>query len=116
MKKKLCYCLEEKYAAKFFSFLILGVLHSLDKKLISINEAEGFVFQPDIIRTLKEIKAPRKLIKIADLGTELDGVESLIPHELSAEINKLIRKTLSVIKNSEKVEEEVLREREIKRF
>ncbi|MDC9591616.1 DUF3969 family protein [Xenorhabdus sp. XENO-10] len=100
---KLCYSIEKKHAGKFISFLVLGLLHSVDKKIISIDEAEGFIFMPDVYDLLKKIKAPNELVNIIELGCELDGVAALIPHRLQANINELIEKTLSVIKNSEEI-------------
>ncbi|OTA14111.1 hypothetical protein Xvie_03986 [Xenorhabdus vietnamensis] len=109
---KLCYCIEKKHAEKFVSILVLGLLHSLDKKLISIDEAEGFIFMPYVPNVLKKIKASDELINIINLGCELEDVASLIPKELPASINELIEKTLLVIKNNDEigrlVEKEIL--------
>ncbi|OTA16242.1 hypothetical protein Xvie_02012 [Xenorhabdus vietnamensis] len=80
----LYYGIDEKYAPKFFSFLILGILQSIDRKHISIAEAEGYIFQPNIPDLLKEINAPEELIEIAELGCELDDVADIAPSSLQA--------------------------------
>lgn len=98
---KFCYNIDEKYANKFISFLALGVLTSLEKKLISIDEAEGYIFKPSLVNFLEEINATEELINIINLGCELEDIESLIPEKLQSNIEDLLNKTLSVIKKSD---------------
>ncbi|MDC9591704.1 DUF3969 family protein [Xenorhabdus sp. XENO-10] len=106
---ELNYRIEGKHAGKFISFLILGVLHSLDKKLISIKEAEGFIFMPYVSKVLKKVKVSDALsdvdtiAEIIDAACELENVERIIPDTLSDSINELIEETLLVIKNSKKI-------------
>ncbi|OTA14160.1 hypothetical protein Xvie_03938 [Xenorhabdus vietnamensis] len=100
---KLCYTIEQKHAEKFISFLIVGVLYSLEKKIISIDEAEGFIFQPDEIKSLKKINASRELIDIIEGGCQLEDVESLIPEKLPKNIRELLQETLSVIRNNKEI-------------
>ncbi|OTA14331.1 hypothetical protein Xvie_03792 [Xenorhabdus vietnamensis] len=100
---RLNYNIQDKHAEKFISFLILGVLHSLDKGLISIEEAEGFIFMPSTCAPLKEIKASDALIDIIETGCQLEDVESLLPEKLSECVNKMIEDTLSVIKNNKEI-------------
>ncbi|WP_352066519.1 DUF3969 family protein [Escherichia coli] len=40
------YSISNEHAEKFISLLVLGVLYSIEKKAISIDEAEGFIFKP----------------------------------------------------------------------
>lgn len=98
---KLCYSIDDKQASKFISFLTLGVLTALDRNLISIDEAEGFIFKPYLAKLLEQIGLDKKLIEIINLGCELDDVECLIPEQLQASIDELIQKTITVISQSE---------------
>lgn len=98
---KFCYNIDEQYAKKFISFLALGVLTALEKKLISIDEAEGYIFKPSLVNSLEEMNSPEELIDIINLGCELEDVESLIPAQLQASITELIQKTITVISQSE---------------
>ncbi|EML0363891.1 DUF3969 family protein [Providencia rettgeri] len=98
---KFCYNIEQQYANKFISFLALGVLTALEKKLISIDEAEGYIFKPSLVHFLEKIKATEELINIINLGCELEDIESLIPEKLQSNIEDLLNKTLSVIKQSD---------------
>ncbi|SFN76123.1 DUF3969 family protein [Xenorhabdus japonica] len=104
------YRLQDKHAAKFVSFIILGVLYSLDKKLISIDEAEGFIFMPYVSKVVKQTKVPGALsdvdavVKIINAACELDDLERLRPELLSESIQTLIEETFLVIKNSKEIE------------
>ncbi|MDC9591561.1 DUF3969 family protein [Xenorhabdus sp. XENO-10] len=100
---KLSYHIEDKHAEKFISLLVLGVLHALDKKLISINEAEGFIFKPYVSDLLETIKSSQELSKIIIDGCLLDDVKDLIPDKLQGEIDALIERTSSVIRNSKEI-------------
>ncbi|MEQ4925510.1 DUF3969 family protein [Proteus hauseri] len=95
-----CYSINDKHASKFLSFLALGVLTALGKNLISVDEAEGYIFKPYIPRLLEGIGSPEELLEIINLGCELEDVETLYPENLHAEIERLISKTLSVISRS----------------
>lgn len=98
---KFCYDIDEKYANKFISFLALGVLTALEKKLISVDEAEGYIFKPSLVNLLEKINAADELINIINLGCELEDIESLIPENLQSNIQDLLNKTLSVIKETD---------------
>ncbi|MDC9589808.1 DUF3969 family protein [Xenorhabdus sp. XENO-10] len=110
----LYYGLDERYAEKFFSLLILGIVHSLDKKLISIDEAEGYIFTPSVLGLLKEIKATKELNDIVEAGCLLEDIANLAPEGWQNHIDELIKKTSFVIKNSKDVGINVLNRREIK--
>jgi hypothetical protein len=98
---KLCYSIDDKQASKFISFLTLGVLTALDRNLISIDEAEGFIFKPYLAKLLEQMGSEEKLIDIINIGCELDDVASLYPEDLDVQIKDLLDKTLSVISHSE---------------
>ncbi|MEX9869180.1 DUF3969 family protein [Providencia huaxiensis] len=98
---RLNYSISDKQTSKFISLLTLGVLTALDKNLISIDEAERFVFKPYLAKLLEQMGSDEKLIGIINLGCELDDVECLIPEQLQASIEELIQKTITVISQSE---------------
>lgn len=97
---KLSYKINQGHADKFVGFLTLGVLYCLEKGIISIDEAEGFIFKPYVSRLLKEMKSPEELINIIELGCELEDIESLLPDRLPDNISELFNQTFSMIKNS----------------
>ncbi|HDN2511873.1 MULTISPECIES: DUF3969 family protein [Providencia] len=98
---RLNYSISDKQTSKFISLLTLGVLTALDKNLISIDEAEGFIFKPYLAKLLEQMGSEEKLIDIINLGCELDDVASLYPEDLHVQIKDLLDKTLSVISHSE---------------
>ncbi|MDC9591740.1 DUF3969 family protein [Xenorhabdus sp. XENO-10] len=110
---KLSYSLHEKHAAKFFNFLILGVLYAVDKKLISIDEAEGYIFKPNLHKLLKKLNASKELIEVAKLGCELDDVADIAPEHYQESLDEMIEKALSAIQDSEEVGRAVLEYRKI---
>ncbi|QKX43702.1 DUF3969 family protein [Escherichia coli] len=54
------YSISNEHAEKFISLLVLGVLYSIEKKAISIDEAEGFIFKPSTSKTLNAASHSKK--------------------------------------------------------
>ncbi|MDC9591518.1 DUF3969 family protein [Xenorhabdus sp. XENO-10] len=111
---KLYYSIEQKHAEKFVGLLILGVLYAVDKKLLSIDEAEGFIFQPHVIDSLKKLKTSDDLIEIIISGCELENIERLVPEHMPESINDLMQRTASVIRNSDEIGRLVEKEIKVK--
>ncbi|EHQ4622277.1 DUF3969 family protein [Salmonella enterica] len=101
---KMSYKINQEDAGRFIGFLSLGVLYCLDNKAISINEAEEFIFKPYVSALLSEINAPQELIKVVELGCELEDIESLMPEKLPVNIKMLLDDMLYLIKNSKRTE------------
>ena len=99
---KLNYKVNQNDAGRFIGFLSLGVLYCLNNKMISIDEAEGFVFKPYVPRLLSEINASQELIDIIALGCELEDIESLAPEKLPANIDRLFEDLILFIKENKK--------------
>ncbi|EAA2980402.1 DUF3969 domain-containing protein [Salmonella enterica subsp. diarizonae] len=107
---KLNYTVNQNDAGRFIGFLSLGVLYCLNNKMISIDEAEGFIFKPYVSRLLSEINVPQKLIDIIALGCELEDIESLAPEKLPANIDRLFEDLLLFIKDNKKNKQSVDKE------
>ncbi|MDC9591643.1 DUF3969 family protein [Xenorhabdus sp. XENO-10] len=103
------YRIEDKHAGKLVSFIILGVLYSLERELISTEEADGFIFAPYVSQTLEELKADdecvdvKTLAKIIIAGCELDDVRRICPEFLTQSIQELIERTFSVIEKGKAI-------------
>ncbi|MCW3382303.1 DUF3969 family protein [Escherichia coli] len=93
------YSISNEHAEKFISLLVLGVLYSIEKA-ISIDEAEGFIFKPSTSKTLNAASHSKNLIDIIDSGCELEDISSIIPENLSGNIDKLINQTLDFIRGA----------------
>ncbi|EDS4738173.1 DUF3969 family protein [Salmonella enterica] len=100
---KLNYKINQSNADKFIGFLTLGILYCLENKIISIDEAEGFIFKPYLPDLLRKISSASELVNIIELGCELEDIESLKPERLPNNINDLFNQTLSFIKNSKEI-------------
>lgn len=100
---KLNYKINQGDADKFIGFLTLGVLYCLENKIISIDEAEGFIFKPYVHDLLGKINSSNELVNVIKLGCELEDIESLMPDRLQDNINDLFNRTLSMIENSREI-------------
>ncbi|HBA7198233.1 TPA: DUF3969 family protein [Escherichia coli] len=94
------YSISNEHAEKFISLLVLGVLYSIEKKQYLIDEAEGFIFKPSTSKTLNAASHSKNLIDIIDSGCELEDISSIIPENLSGNIDKLINQTLDFIRGA----------------
>jgi len=96
------YGVDNAHAEKFIGFLTLGVLYSLEHELISIDDAEGFIFMPSVVQVLKEAKLSEELINIVASGCELDDIADIVPDHLRGSISELIARVAMVIKKGKK--------------
>ncbi|EBG5297815.1 DUF3969 family protein [Salmonella enterica subsp. enterica] len=97
------YSINSEHAGKFIGLLVLGVLYSIENKVISIDEAEGFIFKPSTAKILREVLRSRELTDVIDSGCELENIADLIPDDLSGSIKVLIHQTLEFIRNAPEI-------------
>ncbi|EFP4587138.1 DUF3969 family protein [Salmonella enterica] len=97
------YSIDDEYAEKFISLLVLGALYAIKEKAMSIDEAEVFVFTPSTSRILSEAGYSSALVDIIDYGCELEDVSDLIPERLTDNVKDLISQTLSLISSRDYV-------------
>ncbi len=83
---------------------IVGVLETLRKGNLSINEAEKFLFSPYFINKLKRGDCNYEIIDILERGCELEDIASLLPQNLEKNIMELKEQALKVIKKYPKFE------------
>ncbi|MDQ0418838.1 hypothetical protein J2Z48_003043 [Croceifilum oryzae] len=74
---------------RVLSIILLGMLSALEKGLISIEEAEGYLFSPYSFMALREMGISEEIISIVEEGCELEDVESLRPEKLLEAIIEL---------------------------
>jgi len=97
-KLLLNYSTQEKLE-KIFAVNTIGVITSLQEGLITIEEAEKMIFSPRTMNLVKTKGASEELLNILHLGTELEDVESLIPHELKSSLEEIKIQCLNLLKN-----------------
>lgn len=95
----------KRTAGKAMLLTALGVLEALKEKSISVEEAVSFIFLPGIITTLRKEGVSRNVLKIIDMGCELEDIESLIPEELDHAIEEMITEVYRILKWYEKIED-----------
>ena len=95
----------KRTAGKAMLLTSLGVLEALKEKSISVEEAVSFIFLPGITRTLRKEGVSRNVLKIIDMGCELEDIESLIPEELDNAIEEMITEVYRSLNSYEKIED-----------
>lgn len=99
---KIKYSLESTEAEKFLCILVIGVLESLEKGNISIDEAECLVFRP----YMSKFARTKVLKEIILDGCQITDIADLVPEALAQSINGMKAKatshlqTLSTIKHA----------------
>ncbi|MFS0656878.1 DUF3969 family protein [Bacillus sp. 179-C3.3 HS] len=96
---------------KIVAMQILGVMTALKEGLITIEEAEKVIFSPRHMDLFKANGGSEELLNLIHLGTELEDVESVIPHELEASIEEIYVLCIRFLKKRTecKIEEHVFK-------
>lgn len=84
-------------ANKLILVSVIGLLESLENKLLTINECQQYLFSPYSVSILEKEGMEKKVIEIVELGCELEDVESLYPEDLDIEIRKLKEKAECIL-------------------
>lgn len=93
-----------KIDEKIILISLIGTLESLKNNILSIDEAEKFLFSPHMIGRLRNKNCNIRIIDILEKGCELEDVASLIPEKLYKIINELEQEALEVIRHYQNFE------------
>lgn len=69
---------------------MLGVLTALSKELMTIDDAERVLFQPVTAQVAESLGLDARISHLLWLGTELEDIESLLPHRLQDNISEML--------------------------
>ena len=97
---------------KLVSIIQLGLLFALEKQIISIEEAEGYLFNPYTVNKLEMYGLREEVIDIIREGCELEDIQSLIPEKLLLNIIRLKEQTLAniaAIQSTEQPTEKIIK-------
>ncbi|MDM5296783.1 DUF3969 family protein [Bacillus pumilus] len=83
---------------KIVAIQILGVITALEEDVLTIEEAEKIIFSPRTMDVLKASGASELLLNLLHLGTELEDIESLIPHELDTSLDEIKMLSIDLLK------------------
>ena len=86
---------------KAFLITLIGILTLIEKNVLTIDEAEKFVFSPRVVRELSNRNCNKDIISIVEKGCELEDIVSLIPETFKEVIEDLKEETLLCIKKYE---------------
>ena len=84
---------------RIISLMLLGLLTAMEKGTLSIEEAEGYLFNPYSFEHLEQLGLDDRVVDIVKLGCELEDVESLIPDKLQSTIQDLKERALSTLES-----------------
>lgn len=82
---------------KILLISILGILDSLKYKVITINEAEKFLFSPYIVSRLKNLDTDKRIIEIIEKCTELEDIKDLVPEKYDITMNELKQEVIKLL-------------------
>lgn len=99
------YMSKELLNEKMLLICIMGTLEAIISGGLSIAEAEKFLFSPHMVQRLKEKKCNESLINIIEKGCELEDIASLLPQDLTKNLEELKQETLEEMKNYEAFEQ-----------
>lgn len=83
---------------------IIGIIHLLRENLMSIDEAEKFLFSPHTRKILKQKKCNNNIVELIDYGCELEDIKSILPNEFLKSLKELEQKTLLLLSKYEELE------------
>ncbi|WCN36805.1 DUF3969 family protein [Aneurinibacillus uraniidurans] len=88
---------EKTEVERITSIIIIGLLTGLEKGSISIEEAEGYLFNPYSVERLEKLDISSEIIEIIKLGCELEDIESLLPEKLPRNIQLLKERAILLL-------------------
>ncbi|MBN2878402.1 MAG: DUF3969 family protein [Clostridia bacterium] len=83
----------------FLAIFALGIISALEEKVIELENAEKYLFNPYSLNKLNEANADEKLIEILHLGTELEDIKSLIPNKFDKNIIDIKSRIIMLLKS-----------------
>lgn len=79
---------------------IIGLLTCVQEGVITIDEAEVYMFSPYTVDKLKKSGVSDEIINLIECGCELEDIRDLLPQELDKTINELKNRAIGYIKNT----------------
>jgi hypothetical protein len=83
---------------RLLSIIQLGLLHALEVGVVTIEEVEGYLFNPYSVKKLEQLELNERVIDIIRHGCELEDVNSLFPEKLLGTIIALKQETINNLK------------------
>lgn len=88
----------EEEINRFILITNIGIMTAIKNDLISIQEADQFFYNPFSYEKIRALGIKEDVIILMELGSELEDVESLIPHKLIDSIDEILNKSMELLK------------------
>jgi hypothetical protein len=100
---KLILSIEDKTEIeRFLLILNVGLINSLKNGLISIDEAENFMYTPYSLERIKNLGIEQEIIELFQEGCELENIDRIIKDQLNQTLDELENKSINKLKNLSK--------------
>jgi hypothetical protein len=86
---------------RLLAVLSLGLSAALKHQVIALDEAEQLLYSPFTMTKLRELGGPHELLELIQAGTELEDLESLLPHDLTDSLTQMEHQALSLLATGE---------------
>lgn len=77
---------------------IIGLLTCVQEGVITIDEAEVYMFSPYTVNKLKKYRVCDEIVNLIECGCELEDIRDLLPQELDKTISELKNRAIGYIK------------------
>ena len=94
---------------QFLLINIIGLMSLLENDEISICECESFLFSPYSVDKIKKLQINDKIIRLIELGCELEDVESLLPRKLKSNIESIKKEAINLLMRMPKNKDDELK-------
>ena len=85
--------------ARIIGILQLGLLTALEQGIVSIEEAEGYIFSPYTAECLEQLEMDTRIVDVIRKGCELEDIVSLLPQHLPKTIVDLKDEVVRICKD-----------------
>lgn len=82
---------------RFILILNIGMMAAIKEGIISIEEAENYLYSPYSVEKIRKLGINEDIIKLVELGCELEDVEILIPDKLNNAIDEISIKSSELL-------------------
>ncbi|MDD3894010.1 MAG: DUF3969 family protein [Syntrophomonadaceae bacterium] len=83
---------------RFILIANIGLMTAIKEGVISIEEAENYLYSPYSVERIKHLDINMDVIRMVELGCELEDVESLIPDKLNNSIDEISNTSIELLR------------------
>lgn len=84
---------------RFILITNIGIMAAIKEGVISIEEAENYLYSPYSVDRIKNLGINKDVVKLVELGCELEDVESLIPDKLNNSIDEISDASIELLRS-----------------